>query len=241
MWQGERRTIPESIWITFLHWVLFFTKCLFWESLEIKFCLASTFLSCMSGPLSISQSTKSLCLFNKRKAERKNWSAVPENLDFIPSIPCLSSLSLWGIYLEGKQLHKEVKFFLPSPKQLGALESAISEISVSSLLSKMTSLSHRPAKHAAFCCIPVTARWWKAGRCLIGRLSKRKGDFQFERLIVRKGWKGEALGGYFSHKFIETSPMPPFIFRSFLSTIKHMYPLTESCKAVRLLLWNINV
>jgi len=35
---------------------------------------------------------------------------MPENLDFIPSIHCLSSLSLSDIYLEGKQLHKEVKF-----------------------------------------------------------------------------------------------------------------------------------
>lgn len=128
MWQGERKPIPGSILSTFLHWVLFFTKYLFWECLEIKFCQASTFLSCMSGPLSISQSTKNLCLFNKRQAEPKNRSAVPENLDFIPSIHCLSSFSLSDIYLESKQLHKEVMFFLPSPKQLRALENAISEV-----------------------------------------------------------------------------------------------------------------
>lgn len=147
----------------------------------------------MSGPVSISQSTKRLCLFNERQAEPKNWPAVPENLDFIPSIHCLSSLSLSDVCLEGKQLHKEVKFFLPSPKQLGALENAISEVSASSLLHKMNSLTYRPAKHAAFCYILITARWWKAGQCLIGRLSKCKGVFQFEKLIVGKGWRGGGL------------------------------------------------
>lgn len=185
----------KSILSTFLHWVLFFTKYLFWESC----CQVSVFLSCMSGPVSISQSTKRLCLFNERQAEPKNWPAVPENLDFIPSIHCSSSLSLSDVCLEGKQLHKEVKFFLPSPKQLGALgECHI--WSVSSLLGKMNSLTYRPAKHAAFCYIPITARWRKAGQCLIGRLSKCKGVFQFEKLIVGKGWRGEALGRCFSHK-----------------------------------------
>lgn len=175
----------------------------------------------MSGPVSISQSTKRLCLFNERQAEPKNWPAVPENLDFIPSIHCLSSLSLSDVCLEGKQLHKEVKFFLPSPKQLGALENAISEVSASSLLHKMNSLTYRPAKHAAFCYIPITARWWKAGQCLIGRLSKCKGVFQFEKLIVGKGWRGG--GGFrqiFFSQVVKASSMPLLIFRNFVSTDK---------------------
>lgn len=195
MWQGERKTIRlNTKYLSTLS--IHFTKYLFWESC----CQVSVFLSYMSGPISISQSTKRQCLFNERQAEPKNWPAVPENLDFIPSIHCLSSLSLSDVCLEGKQLHKEVKFFLPSPKQLGALENAISEVSASSLLHKINSLTYRPAKHAAFCYIPITARWWKTGQCLIGRLSKCKGVFQFKKLIVGKGWRGEALGRCFSHK-----------------------------------------
>jgi len=48
------------------------------------------------------------------------------------------------------------------------------------------------------------------------RLSKCEGDFQFERQIVRKGWKAKALGRCFSHKFTKTAPMSPFIFRNFV-------------------------
>lgn len=181
MWHGERKTIPESILSTFLHWVLFLTKCLFWESFEIKFCQPSTFLSCMSGPLSISQSSKSLCLFNKRQAEPKKWSAVPENLDFVPSIHCLSSLSLSVIYLGGRLFGHRVECFSPISKPTWSFrECCIWNKCVQPPqypLSVQTSLSHRPAKHAGFCYTPITARWWKAGQCLIGRLSKCKGGF----------------------------------------------------------------
>lgn len=237
MWQEERKTSPESVLSTFLCWVLFLAKCLFCESLEIKFCQVSTLLSCISGPLCISQSTKSLCLFNKRQAETKNWSTVPENLDFIPSIHFQSSLSLSGIYLEGKQLHKEVKFSLLSPKQPGALENAISRISVSCFLSKMAGQA---------CCILLHTKHCKVVKrvqCLTGRLSKCEGDFQFERLIVRKGWKGEALGRCFSHVFIKTF-MPPFISRNFQSTDQALVSFNihlGSCKAVHFLLQNTNV
>lgn len=72
--RGEK-TIPESILSTFLHWVLFI-KCFLWDTLEIKFCQASAFLSRVSGPLITSQSTTSLHLLNKSQAEPKYCSAV---------------------------------------------------------------------------------------------------------------------------------------------------------------------
>lgn len=104
-----------------------------------------------------------------------------------------------------------------SPISKTASENAVYEISVSSFLSKMISLL--PHICQAGCIVPHTDHCkWQAGQCFIGRLSKCKGEFQFERVTVRKGWKGEALTTFFSQVYKDSSYASYFIFRNFVYT-----------------------
>lgn len=121
-----------------------------------------------------------------------------ENLDFISSSQCLSSLSLSDTYLKEWWLHEEVKFFLPSPKQLGALESSIYEVSQSISVkwipfpADLQSILH-------FCYMPVVGRWWKAWQLLL-QASCQVQRSSFWKTGCEKGRSREALGRCFPHK-----------------------------------------
>lgn len=161
-----------------------------WETLEIKFCQASTFL-CEWSPNYKPEHYKPV-LIEQEPGRTKELLCSVINSELYSFYPLLEQFFPIR-YLPGVQtVAQRGQVFSPISKTTWRFRKCF-VWNVCPVSWVRSPFSHRCAKQDALC------HWkWQTGQCLIGRVSMCKGEFQFERVNMRNGCNGEAVAMFFS-------------------------------------------